>query len=112
MNFSDWFSLRMEGEPAHKLGVPPMRIVDAPMSQAGFKTSKIPHGEYKPKNFDRYPFKPDETKVSQYMDKMRKAAWGDVLMSVEALAGYYGNDGIVKAYDDFLTELGNQNIRF
>jgi hypothetical protein len=113
MNFYDWVSLRMEGEAAHKIGEPPMRLVGgAPMSQAGFKAAGLPHGEYQPKNFDRYPFRPDEAKVEQYLDKIRKVARNDMLVCIEALAGYYGNDGIVRAYDDFLTELGRQNIRF
>lgn len=113
MNFNDWISLRMmEGEATQRLEEPQMRLVGAPMSRAGFKPSRIPHGEYKPKNFDRYPFRPDEAKVSQYSDKMRKIIRNDIPICVEALAGYYGNDAIVKAFDDFLTDLERQNVKF
>jgi hypothetical protein len=110
MNFNEWISLR-EGEAAQKLGEPQMRLVGAPMSRAGFKASNVPHGEYKPKNFDRYPFKPNEAKASQYLEKIGQLTRGDMLVCIEALSGYYGNDGIIKAYDEFLTELERNNVK-
>jgi len=84
-----------------------------PMSQAGFipnSPNSIPHKEYKPKNFDRYAFKPDEGKALEYSRKMKDLIRGDMLLYVESLAGYYQNDGIVKAYDDFLNNLKEMNI--
>jgi hypothetical protein len=109
MRFEKWMQMRMEGEAARSLG-PSMRLVDAPMSRAGFAGSKIPHGEYKPKNFDRYVFKVDEEGAAKYLDKLRRAIRNDVQTSAEALAGYYGNDGVVKALDDFLTDLSRSNV--
>jgi hypothetical protein len=113
MNFSDWISIRMEGEAAKHLDASPqMKLVGAvPMSRAGFKASSLPHGEYKPKNFDRYAFSPDEGKATQYIDKFGRIVRGDMLVCVEALAGYYKNDAIVKAFDDFLSDLASQNVK-
>jgi hypothetical protein len=109
MNFSEWIQLRMEGEAARGLE-PSMRLVDAPMSKAGFRVGTIPHGEYKPKNFDRYAFKVDEEGAAKYLDRLRRAVRNDVQTSAEALAGYYGNDGVIKALDDFLTDLSRSNV--
>lgn len=111
MKFIDYIALKMEGESARNLESP-MRIVDVPMSKAGFTGNRIPHGEYKSKNFDRYPFKPDEAKAFQYVDKMKNLIRNDMHICIEALAGYYGNDAIVKTFDDFLTELYRQNVKF
>lgn len=113
MKFADYVSLRMEGEAARPLegGESPMRLVGAPMSHSGFLGREIKHGEYKPKNFDRYPFKPDENKALDYVGKMGRMVHGDMQVCVEALAGYYGNDGIVKAWDDFLSKLSDMKIR-
>ncbi len=113
MRFEEWMRLRTEGEAARSLGPaasPGMRLVDAPMSRAGFAGGKIPHGEYVPKNFDRYAFKVDEEGAAKYLERMRRAIRNEVQTSVEALAGYYGNDGAVKALDDFLTDLSRSNI--
>lgn len=111
MRFERWMQLRMEGEAARSLEPgPEMRLVGTPMSRAGFMGRKIPHGEYKPKNFDRYAFKVDEAKAAKYLDRMRKAIRNDVQTSAEALAGYYENDAVIKALDDFLTDLSNSNI--
>ena len=113
MKFASWVILR-EGEAARNLDQsqsPSMRLVDTPMSKAGFTRKPIPHREYQPKNFDRYAFKPDESKIPQYVEKMKKIIRNDMQVCIEALAGYYGNDGIVKAFDDFLTDLERQNIK-
>lgn len=111
MRFNEWMQLRMEGEPARSLGSgPDMRLVDAPMSRAGFGGRKIPHGEYKPKNFDRYKFKVDEAGAAKYLERMRKAIRDEVQTSAEALAGFYQNDAVIRALDDFLTDLSNSNI--
>jgi hypothetical protein len=113
MRFEEWMQSRMEGEAARSLdpaSSPSMRLVDAPMSRAGFTGSKIPHGEYRPRNFDRYAFKVDEEGAAKYLDRLRKAIRNDVQTSAEALAGYYGNDGVVKALDDFLTDLSRSNV--
>lgn len=110
MGFLEWISLR-EGEPAQRLDRPPMRVVGVPMSQSGFFSKEIKHGEYQSKNFDRYPFKPDEKKALEYVEKMSRIVHGDMQVCIEALAGYYENDGIVKAYDDFLTKLGEMKIK-
>lgn len=117
MKFNNWIALK-EADAARSLDQtqtqtqnPSIRLVDAPMSRAGFMGKPIPHRDYKPKNFDRYPFKPDESKMTQYLDKMRKIVRNDMLLCIEALAGYYGNDGIVKSFDNFLSDLEQQNIR-
>jgi len=82
-----------------------------PMSQAGFNSpNTIPHKEYQSKNFDRYAFKPDDAKALENSRKMRDLIRGDMLLYVESLAGYYQNDGIVKAYDEFLNKLKEMNI--
>lgn len=82
-----------------------------PMSQSGFtSSSSTPHKEYKPKNFDRYAFKPEEAKALEHVRKMKNLVYGDMLMNIEALAGYYNNDGIVQAYDEFLSKLKEMNI--
>jgi hypothetical protein len=104
MNFNEWVSLRMNGEKISESAV-------APMSKSGFSSGKIPHGEYKSPNFDRYIFKPSEEKVASYADKLSRALKNDVLVGVEALAGYYGNDGIVRVFDDFLKGLENEGIK-
>lgn len=110
MKFHEWISLK-EGEPARSLDKPPMRVVGSPMSQAGFLSKEIKHGEYQPKNFDRYPFKPEEGKALEYAQKMGRMIHGDMQVCIEALAGYYNNDGIVKAYDDFLSRLEEMKIK-
>lgn len=111
MNFAEWVQLRMEGEPARRLDAAPgMRVVDAPMSRMGFMGKTIPHGEYKPRHFDRYAFKPDEDSALKYLERMKRAIRNEVQVSAEALAGFYGNDGIVKALDDFLEELAGNKI--
>lgn len=119
MNFTDWVELRMEGEAARRLD-------SAPLSQAGFQTTKIktsdpskttitlnkiPHREYVPRNFDRYSFKASEEKTKQYMEQMRKAIFNDVLIGSESLAGFYDNDEIVKALDDYITRLSQLGIK-
>lgn len=113
MKFFEYVSLRMEGETARSLGSEraPMRVVGAPMSQSGFMGKEIEHGQYHPKNFDRYPFKPDEKKALEYVEKMGRMVYGDMQVCVEALAGYYENDGIVKAWDDFLSRLSDMKIK-
>ena len=103
--------LRMEGEAARSLEPESgMKLVGAPLSRAGFGGNRMPHGEYRPRNFDRYAFKVDEQGAAKYLDKMRRAIRNEVQISVEALAGYYGNDAVVKALDDFLTDLSRSNI--
>ncbi len=114
MKFANWIALK-EGDAARSLDQsqsPSMRLVDTPISKAGFLRKPIPHKEYQPRNFDRYAFRPDESKVSQYVEKMSKMVRNEMPVCIEALAGYYGNDGIVRAFDDFLTDLGQQNIKF
>jgi hypothetical protein len=82
------------------------------MSRSAFVShNKISHGEYHPKNFDRYSFKPDEKKVQDYLSKMRNSILNDVLIGSEALAGFYNNDQIVKLLDNYLTELSNLGIK-
>lgn len=111
MNFSEWVQLRMEGEAARRLEPSPgMRVVDAPMSHSGFLSKGMPHGEYVSKHFNRYPFKSDENSTLKYLDKMKRAIRNEVQIGVEALAGYYGNDRIVKALDDFIEELAMNKI--
>lgn len=113
MKFTDYISLRMEGEAARRLDAdgPSMKVLGAPMSQSGFMSREIKHGDYRPKNFDRYPFKPDEGKTLEYVGKMGRMVHGDMQVCIEALAGYYGNDGIVKAWDDFLSKLAEMKVR-
>lgn len=111
MNFSEWVQLRMEGEAARSLEPSPaMRVVDAPMSRMGFMGKTIPHGQYKPQHFDRYAFRPDEESALKHLEKMKRAIRNDVQVAAEALAGFYGNDGIVKALDDFIGELAGSKI--
>ena len=111
MKFKKWIELKNEGEAAKNLEKD-MRLVNPPMSRAGFNLlGKIPHGEYKPKNFDRYSFKTNEQKAQEYSEKMKSAIFNSVLVGSEALAGFYGNDAIIKALDDYLTELSNLGIK-
>lgn len=114
MKFNDWIELRMEGEAARQINSEPMRVVGdgPPLSKAAFGTlGQIKHGEYKSKNFDRYSFKTNEQKTKDYAEKMKTAISNSVLIGSEALAGYYGNDAIIKALDDYLTELSNLGIK-
>lgn len=111
MKFKEWI---VESEAAKNLEKDAMRLVNPPMSRAGFNrlgAGKLPHGEYKPKNFDRYSFKTNEQKVQEYSNKMKSAIFNSVLVGSEALAGFYENDAIVKALDDYLTELSNLGIK-
>lgn len=111
MRFNEWMQLRMEEEATRSLEADAsMRLAGPPMSRAGFGGRRIPHGEYKPKNFDRYAFKVDEAGAAKYLDRMRKAIRNEVQTSAEALAGYYQNDAAIRALDDFLTDLSNSNI--
>lgn len=113
MKFTDWISLRMEGEAARPLdsSETSMRLT-GPLSKAGFGFGKkIKHGEYRPKNFDRYSFKSNEEKTKEYAEKMKMAIRNSVLVGSEALAGFYDNDEIIKALDNYLTELGNLGIK-
>jgi hypothetical protein len=106
MNFIDWVNLRMESEAAKSLNN------TIPLSKAGFVDSnKLPHKEYQPKNFDRYSFKASEEKTKEYTEQMKKAIFHNVLLGSEALAGFYGNDEIIKALDDYLTRLSQLGIK-
>ena len=106
MNFSEWVSLRMESETAKTLD---SNI--SPLSKAGFGINKIPHREYQPKNFDRYSFKTNEEKTKEYSEQMKKVLYHEILLGSEALAGFYDNDEIIKALDDYLTRLEQLGIR-
>lgn len=89
------------------------KISEDVMSRSGFLShNKIPHGEYHPKNFDRYKFKTDEKKVQEYLSKMKNSILNDVLIGSEALSGFYNNDQIVKLLDNYLTELANLGVKF
>jgi hypothetical protein len=113
MKFADWIKIKTEGEAARSIEPNQMSLVgDSPMSRSGFRLKgQIPHGEYKPKNFDRYAFKTNEQKVQQYSEKMKSAIFNAVLVGSEALAGFYGNDGIIKALDDYLADLRNSGVK-
>jgi hypothetical protein len=108
MKFRDWIQSKIDIASSKNFDFL-MKNEDA-MSRAGFQVRAVPHGEYKPKNFDRYVFEVDEDGASKYSKKLQTAIRNDVQISIEALAGYYGNDAIVKALDDFLTELSRSNV--
>lgn len=119
MNFVDWVELRMKSEAVRSLDQSP------PLSRAGFQTlstkiddpgrssisNKIPHREYQPKNFDRYSFKASEEKTKEYAEQMKKVLFHQILLGSEALAGFYDNDEIVKALDDYITRLSQLGIK-